>query len=554
MPSIQLINEIFVDKTSYSQSEILAKLHLIKLFFWHILRDEDVIQRQGFLPQLDPRCLDKGFEEIHAEGFADDGLFPKIRDFFLPLTISECELHIERPQRERLRQTRLAKRDRLLEDLKQHQNALNEKLDVYWRLDDIVLHLEKRLANEKTQYIQVSTKLISSKTSGRAQQEQAKEFRQLHEKWKTTQTQLRRQLHEIKNRKNDADKVVNDLKKIIDDTKALVTVIENELVASSKHIDKQLIKPPRGLIMYGPPGTGKSDIISKLSKKLGILMVGPPLAAGELNRPLVGQTEQILIALCSRCYRMSYAMCCISIDEIDSLAPKRNQDSTEGKVDKISVLLSLIEGIKDVPNLMILCATNRLHMMDEAFLRRMSGKFFVGRPSSNARMCILRKIPDWALESELLNRLVIATTNFSGAAVKALTQMITVECITTQRTKPDYQVNEIEALKLADCTARQYQILIGSETLPRLLLRNKFVTSRNPIYQLSQRYKYTGRIVVDLFNRRIRIEVYEQNSTNAINEKLAIVQYELYQNESNVQGVLERLTAYGKDRNVQLLQ
>jgi transitional endoplasmic reticulum ATPase len=111
-------------------------------------------------------------------------------------------------------------------------------------------------------------------------------------------------------------------------------------------------------------------------------------------------------------------MCCISIDEIDSLAPKRDEDSSEGKVDKISVLLSLIEGIKDVPNLMILSATNRLHMMDEAFLRRMSGKFFVGRPSSKARIRMLRTIPCWALEPELIDLLSHATTNFSGAAVK----------------------------------------------------------------------------------------------------------------------------------------
>ena len=158
--------------------------------------------------------------------------------------------------------------------------------------------------------------------------------------------------------------------------------------------------------------------MSKLAVKLGIAMVGPPLAAGELNRPLVGESERVLIALCTRCHRIPYTMCCVSIDEIDSLAPKRDEDSSEGKVDKISVLLSLIDGIKDVPNLLILCATNRLHMMDEAFLRRMSGKFFVGRPSSQARISILKNIPDWALEPDILDHLSSATTNFSGAALR----------------------------------------------------------------------------------------------------------------------------------------
>ncbi len=119
--------------------------------------------------------------------------------------------------------------------------------------------------------------------------------------------------------------------------------IKTELDTSPKYVDKQLIKPPCELIMYRPPGkfsyasknifqlfvvfkekgTGKSGIMSKLAVKLGIAIVGPPLAARELNHPLVGESERILIVLCQRCYRIPYAMCCVSIDEIDSLAPKR---------------------------------------------------------------------------------------------------------------------------------------------------------------------------------------------------------------------------------------
>ena len=122
-----------------------------------------------------------------------------------------------------------------------------------------------------------------------------------------------------------------------------------------------------------------------------------------------------------------------------------------------------------------------------------------------------------------------------------------------QRTELNYRVGEIEALQLADRTAQQYQILIGSETLPRLLLRNKLDGAQSHTHQLSTNFKYTGRIVVDLYNRYIRIEIYEQGQ-NSTNEKLSIIEYELYENETNVQTLLERLTAYGKNRNVQLLQ
>ena len=147
-------------------------------------------------------------------------------------------------------------------------------------------------------------------------------------------------------------------------------------------------------------------------------MLGQPLAAGDLERPLVGQSEAVISDLCMRGNRLPHLICCVSIDEIDSLAPKRDEDSSEGKVAKISVLLSVIEGIKDVKNLMFFSATNRLHMMDEAFLRRMSGKFFVGRPSAQARGKILGQVHQVVLSSELSSKLTIATTNFSGAAVK----------------------------------------------------------------------------------------------------------------------------------------
>ncbi|CAF3930859.1 unnamed protein product [Rotaria sp. Silwood1] len=539
------------DDFPYSCSEIIANLHLIKLLIWHTLRDDKIVRDHGALSRIDAKCLDIAFEEMRTEGFADDGLFPKMKEFFLPLTISEHEFHLKRQSSVDEHLAHLKRRDQLCADMQQRMIKRDEIIERYQKLDDEILRLTQRLKDAENVYMQSRTKLASS--NDYEQQTKAEALRLYHARWERDQLHLYEQLNDVRKRKDDLEKEEKNLQKEIEEDNARLKMMEFELDAPHEHLGKQLIKPPRGLIMYGPPGTGKSDIMSKLAKKLGILTVGPPLAAGELNRPLVGESERILIALCTRCYRVPYAMCCISIDEIDSLAPKRDEDSSESKVDKISVLLSLIEGIKDVPNLMILCATNRLHIMDEAFLRRMSGKFFMGRPSSDARITILKRIPNWALEYGLIDRLSIATTNFSGAAVKALVHAITVTCMAAQRTEPNYRLDEIEALQLADRTAQQYQIFIGSETLPRLLLRNKLDSARSRTYQLSTNCKYTGRIVVDLCHHRIRIEIYGQGS-NACNDKLSIVEYELDENETNVQTLLERLTAYGKNRNVQLLQ
>ncbi|CAF1102388.1 unnamed protein product, partial [Didymodactylos carnosus] len=395
-----------------SRSELYANLHLIKLFIYYTLRFERAFQNHSSLPKIESACIDASFSEMREGGFADDGLFSTMGEFFLPLTISEEEL---RMLRSNIRtQARIEKIEALGKKLHLLEQQRINVIGRRWDVDEDINNLNRKIETmrlaylEKRSQVQAGTSIIPYA--------RAKKLQKVEQQWQLDRSQLEKQLFEYK---QTVDKLINDIdtcEKQIDELKTQVNNIQAELRQPQLPVDKGLVKPARGFIMYGPPGTGKSEIMSKLCVKLGICMVGPPLAAGELNRPLVGESERVIIALASRCHRVPYAMCCLSIDEIDSLAPKRDEDSSEGKVDKISVLLSLIDGIKDVPNMMIFCATNRLHMMDEAFLRRMSGKFFVGRPSSQARMGILSQIPEWALEPNLTDRLVIATTNFSGAA------------------------------------------------------------------------------------------------------------------------------------------
>ena len=119
-----------------------------------------------------------------------------------------------------------------------------------------------------------------------------------------------------------------------------------------------------------------------------------------------------------------------------------------------------------------------------------------------------------------------------------------------QRADPKYQIDEIKALEIADRTAQQFQIFFGSETLPRLLLRNRLDgTHHSRTYNLStdSEFKYTGRMIIDLHKKNIRIE-------RLNNDQLSIIENDLYPNETNVQTLLERLTDYGRFCNVQLLQ
>ncbi|CAF1650499.1 unnamed protein product, partial [Adineta ricciae] len=352
-----------------------------------------------------------------------------------------------------------------------------------------------------------------------------------------------------------------ELRAEINTIEGMIASIEQGLSERITNLDRNLIKPNRGFIMYGPPGTGKSDIMSKLSVRIGVNMVAPPLAAGELNRSLVGESERIINDICMRCHQTPYLMCCVSIDEIDSLAPKRTDEANDVSVAKLSVLLSVIDGIKDVPNLMIFCATNRLHMMDEAFLRRMSGKFFVGRPSSQARKKILSGIKPWHVTPSILDKLTMATTNFSGAALSALRRLITVHCIDAEEKDPKYQLDYRTALQLCHTVAQQFRITIGSENLPTILLRN--VTQQQESgHQQQYHYAdfpnkrnsvYTGKVLVNLSAKRIEVEAEITDPVSNEREKVVYLEH-LNDDETDVQQLLERLTTYGKSRNVQLFQ
>lgn len=113
-----------------------------------------------------------------------------------------------------------------------------------------------------------------------------------------------------------------------------------------------------------------------------------------------------------------YMWCCVAIDEIDGLVPKRDEKQGNSKIDGLAMLLSVIGGIKDVPNLLFVASTNRLNKIDEAFRRRMSGQYQVGRPSPSARADLMRMgMVEARLTEEMLQHCVNITTNFTGAAL-----------------------------------------------------------------------------------------------------------------------------------------
>ncbi|CAF1442979.1 unnamed protein product [Rotaria sordida] len=579
-----------IDNKSYSKAEIRANLHMIKLYFNRQLEDKDGIE---IIPRLDAYCVDTAFQEMREEGYEDDGLFDEMKLFFQPLTVTEKELIINKNTLSTLYKEQVAAEKKLKAEIEKLKKRSTEKDEQINKLSN---EIEQIIMKRATKFLQYQAELNKEENESIS-----KQF-ELNNIWEVSDQQWDEEINSKKEIRPEYEKELQAIEKDRKHNEDLLKIIQKNLSADYMIIDRRLVKPHRGFIMYGPPGTGKSVIMSKLAKKIGIAMLGPPLAAGELERPLVGQSEAIILDLCMRGNRLPHLMCCVSIDEIDSLAPKRDEDSSEGKVAKISVLLSVIEGIKDVSNLMFFSATNRLHMMDEAFLRRMSGKFFVGRPSADARKRILDGIPKTILQPHIIKKLATATTNFSGAALKSLTSAITVHYIAEKRREENYEMTEEETLILADRTARQYQLYLGLDTLPRLLLQNlddqrqlskmntenqqnpsvnpTIVTTQSCLpprptfstiletktvgeqvspgnnisvtpsarFHLTDQYRFTGKIIISFQDRCVRMEMIQTNN------KRHVIEDKLIETEQSLQQLLERITSYGNDRNVQLLQ
>eukprot|EP01114_Cavostelium_apophysatum_P018247 TRINITY_DN560_c0_g1_i1.p1 TRINITY_DN560_c0_g1~~TRINITY_DN560_c0_g1_i1.p1 ORF type:complete len:808 (+),score=258.18 TRINITY_DN560_c0_g1_i1:170-2593(+) len=148
------------------------------------------------------------------------------------------------------------------------------------------------------------------------------------------------------------------------------------------------VKPPKGILLYGPPGTGKTLIARAVANETGaffFLINGP-----EIMSKLAGESESNLRKAFEEAEKNSPAI--IFIDEIDSIAPKR--EKTQGEVERriVSQLLTLMDGLKSRATVVVIGATNRPNSIDPALRRfgRFDREIDIGIPDPTGRLEILQ--------------------------------------------------------------------------------------------------------------------------------------------------------------------
>jgi transitional endoplasmic reticulum ATPase len=181
-------------------------------------------------------------------------------------------------------------------------------------------------------------------------------------------------------------------------------------------------KPPRGILLYGPPGTGKTLLakaVANESESNFISVKGP-----ELLSKWVGESEKGVREIFRKARQA--APCVIFFDEIDALAPVRDSGHGDsGVTDRvISQLLTEMDGLEELRDVVVIAATNRPDLIDPALLRpgRFDRLIEIPLPDKNARLEIFRihtrKKP--LSEDVSLEKLAEMTEGFTGADIAAV--------------------------------------------------------------------------------------------------------------------------------------
>lgn len=238
-----------------------------------------------------------------------------------------------------------------------------------------------------------------------------------------------------------------------------------ELPLRFPHVFKQMgIGTPRGVLLHGSSGVGKTLLAKAVATESGanfIVLNGP-----EVMSRMAGETEANLRRVFEEASSMS--PCLIFIDEIDSIATKR--EKTQGEVEKrlVAQLLTLMDGIGADKNVVVLAATNRPNQLDPALRRfgRFDREIEIPVPDEKGRYEILKKkAHNMKLQKDVdLRRIAADAHGFVGADLAQLCLEAALLCLRENIQHIDFDKDSVdpEVLRRLEVGQEHFQKALGS--------------------------------------------------------------------------------------------
>ncbi len=244
------------------------------------------------------------------------------------------------------------------------------------------------------------------------------------------------------------------------------------------------IEPPKGVLLYGPPGTGKTLIAKAVASESGAHFIS--IAGPEVISKYYGESEQRLREVFEEARENAPSI--IFIDELDSIAPRREEVTGEVERRVVAQLLTMMDGLEERGQVVVIGATNRVDAIDAALRRpgRFDREIEIGVPAETDRIEILkihtRGMP--LSEDVSLDTLAQQTHGFVGADLAALAREAAIRALRRYLPGLDLDAEEIPAevldsLKVYASDFRSAQRDVGPSAMREVMLEVSHVKWQN---------------------------------------------------------------------------
>ncbi|TWF48001.1 CDC48 family AAA ATPase [Neorhizobium alkalisoli] len=292
----------------------------------------------------------------------------------------------------------------------------------------------------------------------------------------TTEVELRPQFEEPKDARR-ADVTYDDIGGLGNAVEQVREMVELPL-RHPELFQRLGIDPPKGVLLHGPPGTGKTLLARAVANETEASFYH--IAGPEIMGSQYGESEKRLRQIFQEASQNAPAI--IFVDEIDSIAPKRENVSGEVERRIVAQLLTLMDGLEPRQNIVVIGATNRRDAIDEALRRpgRFDREIVIGVPDQKGRQEVLaihtRGMP--LAEDVNMEEIARTTYGFVGADLGALAREAAMDCL--RRILPDINLRDgIPSEILENLSVGQADFLSALKRIQPSALREIMIQAPN---------------------------------------------------------------------------